>query len=272
MHGEVIHTRRLTPSLVRVVLGGGDLHRFEMVDAADAYVNLALAPSGAPYDAVFDPGEVRESSGKQWWPARRRYTVRAWDASAQQLTIDFVVHGDIGVAGAWADRAVPGDVLVLEGPSGGYRPDPGADWHLLIGDESALPAIAAALETVSPDGLAVVRILCDGPDHEIELASPGRLALEWVHRHGDERDGDLLFEAVRDLDFPDGRVEAFIHGEATEIRMIRRHLLVERGLSRKDMSCSPYWRRDMTDEAWRAVKRDFVSAMDGDVPAPDAAG
>ncbi len=266
MHGVVLDSRRLTPSLVRVVLRGGDLRRFQMVDGVDAYVNLAFAPSGAPYDAVFDPGEVRAGFDQRWWPARRRYTVRHWDAGTSQLTIDFVVHGDVGVAGAWADQAAPGDVLVLEGPSGGYRPDPSADWHLMVGDESALPAIAAALEAVAPDGLAVVRVLCDGPDHEIDLECPGNLELGWVHRPGDERDGDVLFEAVRDLGFPDGRVDAFVHGEATEIRMVRRHLLAQRGLSRQDMSCSPYWRREMTDETWRAVKRDFVRAMDADVP------
>jgi NADPH-dependent ferric siderophore reductase len=60
-------------------------------------------------------------------------------------------------------------------------------------------------------------------------------------------------------------VHAFVHGEAEEVRAIRRHLLAERGLSRSDMSCSPYWRRTMTDEAWRQVKRDFVAAMDADV-------
>ena len=60
-------------------------------------------------------------------------------------------------------------------------------------------------------------------------------------------------------------MHAFVHGEATEIREIRRHLLVDRGLPRHDMSCSPYWRRDMTDEAWREVKRDFVSAMEAEL-------
>jgi NADPH-dependent ferric siderophore reductase len=70
---------------------------------------------------------------------------------------------------------------------------------------------------------------------------------------------------VRDLAFPRGRVHAFVHGEADEIRAIRRHLLGERGLERADMSCSPYWRRTMTDETWRAVKRDYVAAMDAEV-------
>ncbi len=71
-----------------------------------------------------------------------------------------------------------------------------------------------------------------------------------------------MLDAVAALDFPAGRVQAFVHGEADEIRALRRHLLGDRGLTRADMSCSPYWRRDMTDEDWRAVKRDFVAAME----------
>jgi NADPH-dependent ferric siderophore reductase len=69
---------------------------------------------------------------------------------------------------------------------------------------------------------------------------------------------------VRAVDFGPERPFGFVHGEAEEIRAVRRHLLHERGLTRQDLSCSPYWRRTMTDEAWRQVKRDFVAAMDAD--------
>jgi NADPH-dependent ferric siderophore reductase len=265
MHARVTETRQLTPGLVRIVLGGGDLDRFAMPDATDAYVNVALPPRDAPYGPVFDPKDVREQHPRAVWPARRRYTVRAWDASARLLTVDFVVHGDVGIAGPWAATVRPGDVLVFEGPSGGYRPDPEADWHLMIGDESALPAIAASLEAVPAGTRVVVRIVCDGPDHEVALTSPGTLDVAWLHRSGSSADGDLLPEAVKALSFPRGRVHAFVHGEAVEIREIRRHLLVDRGLTRADMSCSPYWRREMTDEAWRQVKGDFVAAMEAEV-------
>ena len=190
--------------------------------------------------------------------------MRAWDPVARHLVLDFVVHGDAGVAGAWAVHAEPGDVLVFEGPSGGFLPDADADWLLLVGDESALPAIAASLEATPAGALVVARLLCDGPAHELALESPGELDRKWIHRTQSDDDEVLLADALREVHFPDGRVQVFVHGEATEIRAIRRHLLVERGLSRQDMSCSPYWRRDMTDEAWRAVKRDFVSAMEGD--------
>jgi NADPH-dependent ferric siderophore reductase len=265
MHGEVLSTERLTPSLTRVVLGGPELKRFEMADGTDAYINVAIPPADPPYGPVFDPADVRDQHEAHHWPARRRYTVRRWNPDSHELTLDFVVHGADGVAGPWAAGARPGDVLVFQGPGSGYRPDPEADWHLLVGDESAVPAIAASLEAIPADALAVVRLVCDGPEHEIELSGPSKLDLTWLHRTGTPDDADLLPAAVRDLVFPRGRVHAFVHGEADEIRALRRHLLAERGLSRADMSCSPYWRRTMSDEAWRQVKRDYVASMDADV-------
>jgi NADPH-dependent ferric siderophore reductase len=264
VHGRVASTKVLTPSLVRVVLEGGDLADLVMPDATDAYINAAFRPADAPYDEVFDPQALRDSHPDAEQPARRRYTVRTWDAEAQQLTVDFVVHGDSGVAGPWAAAAKPGDVLVFTGPSGGYRPDPAADWHLMLGDESALPAIAASLEALPAGARAVVRLVCDGPDHEIELPSPAEVDLVWLHRQGDERDGSLLLAAVEAVDFGAGAPFGFVHGEADEIRAVRRHLLQERGLSRQDLSCSPYWRRTMSDEAWRRIKRDYVAAMEAE--------
>src|SRR5687767_10059888 len=106
MHARVRSTTWLTPSLVRVVLGDGDLDTFAMPGDpepfTDTYVNLALPPAGAPYGPVFDPAQVRAEQPADVQPARRRYTVRSWDAGAHELTLDFVVHGDEGVAGPWA--------------------------------------------------------------------------------------------------------------------------------------------------------------------------
>lgn len=265
MHGRVAGVEHLTPGMVRLTLGDGDLDGFAMPDATDSYINVAIPPYGEPYGSIFEPSQVRAAFPQHQWPARRRYTVRAWDAASRLLTVDFVVHGDEGVAGSWAAAAEPGSVLVFEGPSGGYRPDPTADWHLLVGDESALPAIAASLEAIPTGALAVVRLVCDGPEHELDLSSTGRLDLRWLHRRGALEDTDLLPTELRALTFPRGRVHAFVHGEAGEIREIRRHLLLERGMARVDMSCSPYWRRQMSDEAWRKVKRDFVAAMEAEV-------
>ena len=264
VHGEVLEVVGLTPTMIRVVLGGAGLDDFVAPSETDAYLNLAFAPPDAPYGPVFSPEEVRVEHPRELQPARRRYTVRAWDTDQRRLTVDFVVHGDTGVAGSWASSAQVGDVLVLTGPSGGYRPDSDADWHLLVGDESAVPAIAVALEELPVGARAVVRVVCDGPDDELALPSDADVDLVWSHRTADRP--APLPEAVAALSFPAGRVHAFVHGEADEIRDIRRHLLVDRGLQRSDMSCSPYWRRTMTDEDWRRVKRDYLSEMDADLP------
>ncbi|WP_299050976.1 siderophore-interacting protein [uncultured Nocardioides sp.] len=265
MHGEVVSATRLTPSMVRVVLGGEGLTGFAMPegDPTDTYVNLAFPPAGASYGPVFDPKALRDLP-REDQPLRRRYTVRSWDAASGELTIDFVVHGDAGVAGPWAAAASPGDVLVFQGPSGGYRPRPDAERYLMVGDESALPAIAASVEVVPAGRPLTVLLVCDGPEHELALTTDADLDVRWLHRSADGA-GTELVDALREVDLPAGAdVCTFVHGEAEEIRAIRKHLLTEVGMGRADMSCSPYWRRTMDDEAWRAVKKDFVAAMEQD--------
>ncbi|WP_205699429.1 siderophore-interacting protein [Conexibacter sp. SYSU D00693] len=264
MHGRVNTVEWPTPHLARIVLDGDGLEGFTPTGDTDSYVNVAIPPAGAPYSTPFAledlkalPNEVR--------PYRRRYTVRRWDAERRELTIEVVVHGD-GPGGGWARDAQPGDALVFTGPAGGYRPDPEADWHLLVGDESALPAIGASLEAVPAGAPVVVRLVCDGPEHELALETPGELDLVWLHRTGGAGDEDLLPEAVRALDAPPGVVHGFIHGEAGETREVRRHLLAERGIDPARLSCSPYWRRGLDDEAWRKVKAAWNADVARDVP------
>src|SRR5215207_2265584 len=121
----------------------------------DEYVKLVFLADGFDYPEPLDLGAVRESMPPEAWPVLRTYTIRWIEPEAQELAIDFVVHGDEGIAGPWAARAVPGDVLHLRGPSGAYAPDPTADWHLFVGDEAGLPAISAALEALPAGARAV---------------------------------------------------------------------------------------------------------------------
>jgi len=270
VHGRLESVEWPTPSLARVVLGGDGLAGFAPGEHTDSYVNVAIPPAGAPYEAPFDLEQLKALPREQR-PHRRRYTVRAWDPGERRLTLEFVVHGDAGVAGPWAAAARPGDALVFTGPAGAYWPDPEADWHLMVGDESALPAIAASLEAVPAGSPVLVRLVCDGPEHEVGLDSPGRLDLVWLHRGGDAADADVLADAVRDAQFPPGRPHAFVHGEAGETRAVRRHLLADRGVERDRLSCSPYWRRGLTDEAWREVKAAWNADIERDVPQPTTA-
>lgn len=264
MHGRVESIEWPTPDLVRVTLNGDGLADYQPVPYTDGYVNVAIPPPDAGYAAPFALDELR-SLPREQRPYRRRITVRRWDPAATRLTLDFVVHGDSGAAGRWAAQAREGDALVFTGPAGAYHPNPEADWHLMAGDESALPAIAASLEAVEPGVAVVVRLVCDGPAHEIELTTPGRLDVTWSHRSGDPGDADLLAAAVAALSLPPGRGEAFVHGEAGEIRAVRRHLLADRGLAPEQLSCSPYWRRGLTDEAWREVKAAWNADVARDV-------
>jgi NADPH-dependent ferric siderophore reductase len=258
---RVEEVRRLTPQLIRVVVGGDDLEGFGVGAFTDHYVKLQIPPPGAPYTAPFDAEDVRARLPRDQWPRTRTFTVRDWDGERNLLTLDFVDHGDSGVAGPWAAAARPGDRLQLMGPGGAYTPDPTADWHLMVGDDSVLPAIAASLRRV-PAGVPVhVVAEVGGPDGEIALETPGDLRVTWLHRNGAD---DRLLEAVRALTFPEGSVHAFVHGEASAVRAVRKHLIVERGVPRETLSVSGYWKSGRTDEGWREDKPEWNRLVEAD--------
>ncbi len=264
---RVEETHRISPHMIRVVVGGEDLAGFGAGEYTDHYVKLQIPPPGAPYSAPFDAEDVKARLPREQWPRTRTYTVQDWDGERTLLTIDFVHHGDTGVAGPWAAAARPGDGLQLSGPGGAYTPDPEADWHLMAGDESVLPAISASLQRVPAGRPVHVLAEVDGPDDEVALASPGDLRVTWLHRRGRPGDGDALLDAVRALEFPAGAVHAFVHGEASAVRALRRHLLVERGVPRDALSISGYWKRDRTEEGWREDKAEWNRLVAADVTA-----
>jgi NADPH-dependent ferric siderophore reductase len=234
----------LTPAMVRIVVSGADLDGFTAGEFTDHYVKCRF-------------GETTRS-----------YTVRAWDPARRELTLDFVVHGDDGIAGPWAATATPGDTLELSGPGGAYAPSPDADWHLMVGDDAVIPAIAVSLERVPPGIPVFVVLEVDGPEHEQPLESPGDLRLTWLHRTaGPGEDPQLQVDAVAALQLPDGRGHAFVHGEATAVRLVRRHLVVDRGMPADELSATGYWKLRRTDEQWRSEKAQWR-----DEAAADLAG
>ncbi|WP_030691918.1 siderophore-interacting protein [Streptomyces globisporus] len=253
---RVVHTERITPHMVRIVLGGPGLEGFSADTYTDHYVKLLFAPEGVAYPEPFDMERIRAEFPREQWPTTRTYTVRAWDPVHRELTIDFVVHGDEGLAGPWAARAQAGETVRFLGPGGGYAPDPAADWHLLVGDESALPAIAAALERLPEGARAHVLVEVADAAEEQKLASGTGVDVTWLHR-GDRPTGEALVEAVTALEFPAGDVHAFVHGEAGFVKELRRHLRLDRSVARERLSISGYWRLGKSDEAWRAIKREW---------------
>ncbi len=248
---EVLRSEWMTPHLVRIVAGGPGLADFVDNEFTDRYVKIIFPRPGVDYPAPFDLDVIHERLPREQWPALRSYTVRYLRPEVGELAIDFVYHGEEGLAGPWAAALKPGDQIMFRGPGGAYAPDAGADWHLLAGDEAALPAIAAALERIPAGTPAWAFIEVADATEEQPLTCPGELHLRWLHRGTDP----TLPEAVRSLELPSGTGQAFVHGEAGMVRQLRAHLLNDRGLDRGQLSLSGYWRRGMVDEDFRVAKK-----------------
>jgi NADPH-dependent ferric siderophore reductase len=265
---QVVRTERLTPHMQRVVLGGAGLAGFPAGTCTDHYVKLLFPAEGVTYPEPFDLERVRAEFPREQWPVTRTYTVRSWDPEHRELTVDFVIHGDEGLAGPWALRARPGDTVRFLGPGGAYRPDATADWHLLAGDESALPAIAAALEALPRGAVAHAFVEVAGPEEEQKIDSD--VEVTWLHR-GDRPVGERLVDAVRGLAFPAGRVHAFVHGEAGWVKEVRRLLRVEHRVPREDLSISGYWRVGHDEDGWQASKREWNARVEAEQEGASAA-
>ncbi|MBV2355843.1 siderophore-interacting protein [Streptomyces sp. J2-1] len=256
---HVIRTERLTPHVQRVVLGGDGLAEFAADTCTDHYVKLLFGPEGVSYPEPFDMDRIRAEFPREQWPVTRTYTVRAWDPVHREMTVDFVLHGDQGLAGPWALNARPGDTLRFLGPGGAYAPDPAADWHLLAGDESALPAIARALETLPAGARVHAFVEVAGPEEEQKIDS--RVDVVWLHR-GTRPVGEALLDAVHALRFPEGRMHAFVHGEAHFVKQLRRLLRVDLAVPREDLSISGYWRVGHNEDGWQASKREWNARIE----------
>ncbi|WP_432002241.1 siderophore-interacting protein [Streptomyces sioyaensis] len=269
---RVQRAERLTPHMVRVVLGGegpAELTEFSAGEYADHYIKLIFPVPGVEYPEPFDIAQIRADFPRTRWPRTRTYTVRAWDAGSRELTVDFVVHGDEGLAGPWAAAAQPGDEILFLGPGGAYAPDPDADWHLLAGDESALPAIAASLARM-PSGVPVHAFIeVAGPQERQDLTAPAGAEIHWLYR-GDAPVGRELVAAVKALEFPAGKVQAFVHGEAGFVKELRRLLRVERDVPREALSISGYWRAGHDEDGWQASKRDWNQQVEAEQESPAA--
>ncbi|WP_327291985.1 siderophore-interacting protein [Streptomyces sp. NBC_01198] len=257
----VVHTERLTPHMIRVVLRVDPDDRPDIGAYTDHYVKLLFAPQGVVYPEPFDLEAVRSDLPREQWPRTRTYTVRAWDPAAGELTVDFVHHGDEGLAGPWAAAARPGDGIYFLGPGGGYAPDPAADWHLLAGDESALPAVAAAVEQLPPGAVARVLVEVADPADEQKLLVRGDVEVTWLHRGG-RPVGEALVAAVTGLEFPPGDVQVFVHGEAGFVKELRRYVRVDRGVARERLSVSGYWRRGADEDGWQSSKREWNAQVE----------
>lgn len=259
---EVLERIQLSPHLVRIVAGGPGIAQVEDNGCTDAYSKMLFAHPETALTPPYDLAALRAELPIELLPSVRTYSIRRFDLANGCIWVDFVVHGDTGIAGPWADQAEPGDLLVLMGIGGAYAPDPDADWHLLAGDDAAIPAIASALEAMPAHAQGVALIEVDGDADHLPLTAPEGIEIQWLHRDGAEPGTTtLLADAVRTLAWRDGRVQVFAHGERGAMKSLRPYLTDERGLDRAQLSLSAYWAYGRIEDTFQAEKREPIGQI-----------
>ncbi|GAA4506553.1 siderophore-interacting protein [Brevibacterium yomogidense] len=258
---EVVERSQLSPSLVRLVVGGPGFSTFPTPPSIDAYVKIVFAKPELGLEPPYDLAHLRETLPREDIPVTRTYTVREVDETAGTLTLDFVVHGDEGLAAPWARDAQPGDPIVFMGPGGTYSPDPTADWHLLAGDLSALPAVGAALEALPADARGYAFLVVDEDGDRIDLTAPAGVEIVWAVGSEGGAATDLLATTMQSRTWPDGRVHVFAHGERESIKRVRA-LLKEREVPRDQISISGYWAYGRNEDRFQSEKREPVGKID----------
>lgn len=267
---HVVRTRRLGPSLVRVTFAGDDLREFRS-DGRDQSLSLFLPHPGQPEPVV--PIEL----GDGWWQGwrelpddvravMRSYTLRALrrdiHGDTVEVDIDFVLHGvepgaavPAGPASRWASLAEPGDRALLLGPAIAdnrairFRPPEGADLVLVWGDETALPAASAILESLPAGTRARVWLEVHHAGDIQDLRTEADAEITWLVR---SEGAPTALDVIRDAQLPPAeRSYAWIAGESGRVKELRRHLVRERGIDKRCVTFVGYWREGLTEEQLR---------------------
>jgi len=216
----VVETAEAAPRMRTVSLTGPDLGELDWRPGQDLVLGLPQPDGGI---------------------ARRHYTIRAFNAAARRLDIDFVLHGD-SPAGRWALGAQPGEVIEAQGPRGRTRITEGADWRLFVGDETALPAIFAMAESLPAGARAAALIEVDGQTDVQPLVSPAEVAVEWLFRRGAPAGpSTILLDRLSALAPRPRGAHAYVLGETSNVRA-QRHYLLSRGFGRDQITAEGYWR------------------------------
>lgn len=231
---EVLRVTDITPRMRRVTLQGPELAGFISL-GTDDHVKLLFATTPEEQAALdnFVPSPNAPDGPR---PAMRDYTPRRYDAASGELDIDFVLHGD-GPAASWAAQAEPGQFVYIAGPRGSLVVPDIFDSYLLIGDETALPAIGRRLEALPSHRQALVVVEIDNSAERQTLTSQAQVEVIWVVR-GEQ---DVL-EVTRHLQLPGGELYAWVATEAALSRKLRRVLLDEFKLDEGSVKAAGYWR------------------------------
>ena len=238
---EVLRVVDLTPRMRRITVGGAQLAGFISL-GSDDHVKLFF-PQTAEELATLENLELSAGMKSKTMPPMRDYTPRRYDLETLELDIDFVLHGD-GPAATWAAQARPGQWLYIGGPRGSMVVPDMFDSYLLIGDETALPAIARRLKELPANRRALVVVEVENAAEEQTLNSAASVDVIWVHRDGSNN----LLEIVQGLSIPQGKLYAWVATETALSRKVRRVLLDTHGLNEEFVKAAGYWRLDSSTE------------------------
>jgi len=219
---RVVDAFEITPHMRRVQLTGDNLDEFRPKPGQEIVLQLGQG------------GEI----------ARRHYTIRQFNGATKIIDVDFVLHGHRTPGISWALEARPGDSVEIRGPRGRISLDHSADWHLFLGDETAMPAIFNLVEALpsTAQAFAFLEIGTDEDRQNVETIA--QLRLEFCSRNGAAPGpNDILASALAGFVLPPGKGQAITLGETSNIRALR-HALIERGFDRGQIYSEGYWRPD----------------------------
>lgn len=235
----------LSPSMRRITLTGDDLEAF-LSASFDDHVKLILpeVQGEKPHlPVVGEDGLVFEEGRAK--PEMRDYTPRRYDAESNELDIDFVLEHE-GPATNWASQAEVGHYVGIGGPRGSFIVPMDLDWHVLIGDEAALPAISRRLEELPKSTRAIAIIKLRHKNHKHELSSHCPAEIHWVTDEEDaSNDHDALQSTLRQITLPEGDGFIWAAGEYTDIKLLRDYLLNELGFDKNRLRAASYWKQSV---------------------------
>lgn len=242
-HLTVARVERVADLLVRITLTGDDLHDFVTASFDDHVKTFFPAQPGAPLVLPsFGPEGISFPEG-QPRPQARDYTPRRFDRERRELDLEFVLHGD-GPASEWAAQAQPGQSLAIAGPRGSFVVPTGFDWHVLIGDETALPAIARRLEELPAEAQAIVLLEVPEAVNEVPLNTKAQLNVQWLHRKGTAPGASMLLpEAAAKLVLPAGEGYVWAAAESAVARAVRDVMVGQHQVGKRRIRASSYWKR-----------------------------
>ncbi|WP_085675207.1 MULTISPECIES: siderophore-interacting protein [unclassified Pseudomonas] len=231
---QVLRVSDLTPRMRRITLGGDELQGFTSL-GSDDHIKLLFAENAEQQQAI-DARNLGRDGGAR--PTMREYTPRRIDLVTNELDIDFVLHGD-GPASTWAAQAAPGQTLNIAGPRASMVVPDIFDSYLLVGDETAIPAIGRRLEEL-PAGRRVLAVIQIEDDQERQpLPSAAQVEVIWV-----KRDEDLL-ALLQAQTLPEGKLYSWVALEKSLTRQAKA-LLLEKGVAEDALKAAAYWRADGT--------------------------